>query len=33
MKRRSPFLFTMLGFGFAFFYVPILSMRQSGNVA
>ncbi len=26
MKRRSPFLFTMLGFGFAFFYIPILSM-------
>ncbi len=26
MKRRSPFLYTMLAFGFAFFYVPILSM-------
>ena len=26
MKRRSPFLVTMLAFGFAFFYVPILSM-------
>lgn len=26
MKRRSPFLLTMLTFGFAFFYVPILSM-------
>lgn len=26
MRRRPLFLFTMLGFGFAFFYVPILSM-------
>lgn len=26
MKRRPMFLFTMLCFGFAFFYVPILSM-------
>ncbi|MCZ8079878.1 MAG: ABC transporter permease subunit [Rhodobacteraceae bacterium] len=26
MKRRPWFLFTMLCFGFAFFYVPILSM-------
>jgi putrescine transport system permease protein len=26
MKRRPWFLFTMLVFGFAFFYVPILSM-------
>lgn len=26
MKRRSTFLMTMLCFGFAFFYVPILSM-------
>ena len=26
MKRRSPFLMSMLAFGFAFFYVPILSM-------
>lgn len=26
MTRRSPFLLTMLAFGFAFFYVPILSM-------
>ena len=26
MKRRSPFLVTMLAFGFAFYYVPILSM-------
>ena len=26
MKRRPVFLLTVLGFGFAFFYVPILSM-------
>mgnify|MGYP001367860463 FL=1 len=26
MTRRPTFLLTMLGFGFAFFYVPILSM-------
>lgn len=26
MKRRSTFLITMLCFGFAFFYVPIISM-------
>ncbi len=26
MKRRSTFLITMLAFGFAFFYIPILSM-------
>jgi putrescine transport system permease protein len=26
MKRRSTFLVTMLCFGFAFFYIPILSM-------
>ena len=26
MKRRPWFLFTMLAFGFAFFYIPILSM-------
>ena len=26
MKRSNTFLLTMLGFGFAFFYVPILSM-------
>jgi len=26
MKRRSTFLMTVLGFGFAFFYIPILSM-------
>jgi putrescine transport system permease protein len=26
MKRRSTFLFTVLAFGFAFFYVPIVSM-------
>lgn len=26
MRRRPLFLFTMLGFGFAFFYIPILSM-------
>lgn len=26
MKRRSTFLMTMLCFGFAFFYIPILSM-------
>ena len=26
MKRRSTFLITMLCFGFAFFYIPILSM-------
>ena len=26
MKRRHTFLITMLGFGFAFFYIPILSM-------
>ncbi|MCV2867727.1 ABC transporter permease subunit [Defluviimonas sp. WL0002] len=26
MRRRSRFLFTMMCFGFAFFYVPILSM-------
>ena len=26
MRRRSPFLITMLCFGFAFFYIPILSM-------
>ncbi|MCB2122650.1 MAG: putrescine ABC transporter permease PotI, partial [Rhodobacteraceae bacterium] len=26
MKRKSRFLVTMLCFGFAFFYVPILSM-------
>ncbi len=26
MKRRPVFLLTVLGFGFAFFYIPILSM-------
>ncbi|MCX7350095.1 MAG: ABC transporter permease subunit [Alphaproteobacteria bacterium] len=26
MKRRHTFLVSMLGFGFAFFYIPILSM-------
>ena len=26
MKRRSTFLMIVLGFGFAFFYIPILSM-------
>ena len=26
MKRRPTFLITMLCFGFAFFYIPILSM-------
>ena len=26
MKRRHTFLLSMLGFGFAFFYIPILSM-------
>ena len=26
MSRRPIFLITILGFGFAFFYVPILSM-------
>jgi putrescine transport system permease protein len=26
MKRRSTFLIIVLGFGFAFFYIPILSM-------
>jgi putrescine transport system permease protein len=26
VRRRSPFLITMLCFGFAFFYIPILSM-------
>ncbi len=26
MKRRSTFLMTVLGFGFAFLYIPILSM-------
>ena len=26
MKRRPTFLITMLAFGFAFFYIPILSM-------
>ncbi|MCX7889816.1 MAG: ABC transporter permease subunit [Rhodobacteraceae bacterium] len=26
MRRRSTFLFTVMAFGFAFFYVPILSM-------
>ena len=26
MKRRHTFLISMLGFGFAFFYIPILSM-------
>ena len=26
MKRRPTFLLSMLAFGFAFFYVPILSM-------
>ncbi len=34
MKRRSPFLVSMLAFGFAFFYVPILSMMvYSFNVS